>query len=110
MNAQVRRGTVGRGSVRRGTGERESVGRAGDQRSNAAPVFRRGDMVIATQHLGRRVWRSGVPIGTVGVVVDTDWLGDLRVKFTLGGAWFAGKCTVEKLVTPCEIRPAPSRN
>ena len=51
-----------------------------------------------------------MPIGTVGVVVDTDWLGDLRVKFTLGGAWFAGKCTVEKLVTPCEIRPAPSRN
>lgn len=97
MNAEIRQGSVRRGNVPR----------AGDSRANAGvTVFRRGDVVVAAQHLGRRGWRSGVPVGTVGVVMDTDWLGDLRVEFTLDGSWFAGTCTVLKLVAPCDVCPA----
>ena len=67
-------------------------------------AFRRGDAVTATRHLGKKSWRAGVPAGTVGVVVDIDWLGDLRVEFTLEGDWLQGGCTVQKLVAACDLQ------
>lgn len=67
-------------------------------------AHRRGDVVAATRHLGKRAWCSGVPGGTVGVVVDIDWLGDLRVEFRLDGDWLGRRSTVEKVVAPCDLR------
>nr|WP_296773904.1 hypothetical protein [Rhodococcus sp. (in: high G+C Gram-positive bacteria)] len=69
-----------------------------------ARAYRRGDAVTAVRHLGKRAWRAGVPAGTVGVVVDIDWLGDLRVEFTLGGDWLQGRCTVQKVVAACDLQ------
>ncbi|MGA9870041.1 MAG: hypothetical protein WBQ44_02680 [Rhodococcus sp. (in: high G+C Gram-positive bacteria)] len=54
--------------------------------------------------LGKRTWCSGVPAGTVGIVNDVDWLGDLRVEFTLDGDWLARRSTVEKVVASCDLR------
>lgn len=65
---------------------------------------RHGDVVMATRHLGKLAWCSGVPAGTVGVVVDVDWLGDLRVEFTIDGDWLERRSTVEKVVAPCDLR------
>ena len=38
--------------------------------------FEIGDTVVALRNLGRVRWRSGIPKGTVGIVVGIDWLGD----------------------------------
>lgn len=67
-------------------------------------AYRRGDIVTAVRHLGKKSWCSGVPAGTVGEVVDIDWLGDLRVEFTLDGDWLARRSTVEKVVASCDLR------
>ncbi|MDJ0393686.1 hypothetical protein QMK17_10125 [Rhodococcus sp. G-MC3] len=69
-----------------------------------ARAFRRGDAVTAVRHLGKRAWRAGIPAGTGGVVVDIDWLGDLRVEFTVGGDWLQGRCTVQKVVAVCDLQ------
>ncbi|OZC54853.1 hypothetical protein CH289_08310 [Rhodococcus sp. RS1C4] len=69
-------------------------------------------MVVAARNLGKRAWCSGVPAGTVGVVVDIDWLGDLRVEFDIAGDWLSGRCVVEKVVTDSDVhllRPAERR-
>lgn len=68
-------------------------------------IWRDGDTVVAVRDLGKRTWCSGVPAGAVGVVVDIDWLGDLRVVFTIDGDWFGGRTMVEKVVPECDVRP-----
>lgn len=67
-------------------------------------ALRHGDVVAAARHLGKRALCSGVPLGTVGVVVDIDWLGDLRVEFVLDGDWFERRSTAVKVVAPCDVR------
>ncbi|WP_338888015.1 hypothetical protein [Rhodococcus sovatensis] len=82
---------------------------------NERPL-RLGDVVAASRHLGKRALCSGVPIGTVGVVVDIDWLGDLRVEFILDGDWFERRSTAVKVVadsspsagSDCTSASAPS--
>lgn len=66
-------------------------------------TWRDGDTVVAVRDLGKRSWCSGVPAGSVGVVVDIDWLGDLRVVFTIDD-WLAGRTMVEKVVPVCDVR------
>ena len=69
--------------------------------------FNSGDVVTAIRDLGNRVWRSGIARGTIGVVVDVDWLGDPRVAFTVDGDLLGGNETVEKTVTDSDIRRVP---
>lgn len=71
---------------------------------SGSKTYRLGDTVAAATHLGKRAWCSGVPAGTVGVVVDIDWLTDLRVEFDLDGDWLSGRCTVEKVVAASDVR------
>ncbi|WP_245819702.1 hypothetical protein [Rhodococcoides yunnanense] len=37
------------------------------------------------------------------MVVDIDWLGDLRVVFDIAD-WFGGRTVVEKVVPECDVR------
>lgn len=67
-------------------------------------ALRRGDVVVAMRDLGKRAWCSGVPFGTVGTVLEMDWLGDLRVEFSLDGDWLERRVTVEKVVAACDLR------
>ncbi|QCB52494.1 hypothetical protein E5720_10775 [Rhodococcus sp. PAMC28707] len=61
-------------------------------------------MVVALQDLGIRAWRSGVPAGSIGFVVEVDWLTDLLVVFDVDGSWFTGPTEVEKVVAPGDVR------
>ncbi len=70
---------------------------------NESRALRRGDAVAAASYLGKRAWRAGVPAGTVGIVRHIDWLGDLRVEFTLDGDWLSRQSTVEKVVAACDL-------
>ncbi|ORI12665.1 hypothetical protein [Rhodococcus sp. 1168] len=77
-----------------------SVDRSEDNRGE----FVRGDTVVAVQDLGIRAWRSGVPAGSVGTVVEVDWLTDLLVVFDVDGSWFTEAAEVEKVVAPGDVR------
>ncbi|MCZ4077579.1 hypothetical protein O1W68_06455 [Rhodococcus sp. H36-A4] len=66
--------------------------------------FMQGDTVVAMQDLGIRAWRSGVPAGSVGTVIEVDWLTDLFVVFDVDGSWFTEPTEVEKVVAPGDVR------
>ncbi|MBY4127057.1 hypothetical protein HQO83_01475 [Rhodococcus fascians] len=60
--------------------------------------------MVTVRNLGRVRWRSGIPKGTVGMVVGVDWLGDARVKFTVGESMRARGETVEHIVADGDVR------
>ncbi|OZC90343.1 hypothetical protein CH254_02445 [Rhodococcus sp. 06-412-2C] len=66
--------------------------------------FEIGETVVAVRNLGRVRWRSGIPKGTVGIVVGVDWLGDARVNFTVDGSMRARGETVEHIVADGDVR------
>ena len=66
--------------------------------------FEIGATVIAVRDLGRVRWRSGIPSGTVGVVVGVDWLGDARVNFAVGASKPDRGESVEHIVTADDVR------
>jgi hypothetical protein len=70
--------------------------------------FEIGDTVVAVTNLGRVGWRSGVPKGTVGIVVDIDWLGDARVDFTADPSMRARGEAVQHIVADGDVRTVRS--
>ncbi|MGV8874243.1 MAG: hypothetical protein ACOH2Q_17045 [Rhodococcus sp. (in: high G+C Gram-positive bacteria)] len=66
--------------------------------------FEIGETVITVRNLGRVRWRSGIPTGTVGIVVGVDWLGDARVNFTVGQSMLARGESVEHICTADDVR------
>ncbi|WP_232433563.1 hypothetical protein [Rhodococcus sp. AW25M09] len=66
--------------------------------------FEIGETVITVRNLGRVRWRSGIPTGTVGVVVGVDWLGDARVSFAVDGSKSAQGESVEHIVSAGDVR------
>ena len=75
-----------------------------DHSEDSQGEFVRGDTVIALRDLGIRAWRSGVPAGSIGTVVEVDWLTDLLVVFDVDGSWFTEPTEVEKVVAPGDVR------
>ncbi|MBY4275882.1 hypothetical protein HQO27_21715 [Rhodococcus fascians] len=67
-----------------------------------------GDTVVAVRNLGRVRWRSGIPKGTVGIVVGTDWLGDARADFTADPSMRARGEAVEHIVADGDVRTVRS--
>ncbi|MBJ7350899.1 hypothetical protein [Rhodococcus sp. 06-1460-1B] len=70
--------------------------------------FEIGDTVVAIRNLGRVRWRSGIPKGTVGIVVGIDWLGDARVDFTADPSMRARGEAVEHIVADGDVRTVRS--
>ncbi|MDI9893811.1 hypothetical protein QM797_03665 [Rhodococcus sp. IEGM 1381] len=66
--------------------------------------FEIGETVVAVRNLGRVRWRSGIPKGTIGIVVGVDWLGDARVNFTVDESMRARGDTVEHIVADGDVR------
>ncbi len=66
--------------------------------------FEVGETVVAVRDLGRVRWRSGIPKGTLGVVVGVDWLGDARVNFCVGESMRNRGETVEHIVADGDVR------
>ncbi|MDI6626259.1 MULTISPECIES: hypothetical protein [unclassified Rhodococcus (in: high G+C Gram-positive bacteria)] len=66
--------------------------------------FEIGETVITVRNLGQLRWRSGIPKGTVGIVVGVDWLGDARVRFTVGDSTRTRGETVEHIVADGDVR------
>lgn len=66
--------------------------------------FEIGETVVTVRNLGHVRWRSGIPKGTVGMVVGVDWLGDARVNFTVGESMRARGETVEHIVADGDVR------
>ncbi|OZF50008.1 hypothetical protein CH291_08975 [Rhodococcus sp. 14-1411-2a] len=60
--------------------------------------------MITVRNLGHLRWRSGIPKGTVGIVVGVDWLGDARVRFTVGDSTRTRGETVEHIVADGDVR------
>ncbi|OZE42279.1 hypothetical protein CH259_00810 [Rhodococcus sp. 05-2254-4] len=60
--------------------------------------------MITVRNLGQLRWRSGIPKGTVGIVVGVDWLGDARVRFTVGDSTRTRGETVEHIVADGDVR------
>ncbi|MEU3473028.1 MULTISPECIES: hypothetical protein [Rhodococcus] len=66
--------------------------------------FEIGETVITVRNLGHVRWRSGIPKGTVGIVVGIDWLGDARVNFTVDESMLTRGETVEHIVADGDVR------
>ncbi|OZE21086.1 hypothetical protein CH256_23095 [Rhodococcus sp. 05-2254-6] len=66
--------------------------------------FEIGETVITVRNLGHLRWRSGIPKGTVGIVVGVDWLGDARVRFTVGDPTRTRGETAEHIVADGDVR------
>ncbi|OZD63622.1 hypothetical protein CH272_17380 [Rhodococcus sp. 05-340-1] len=60
--------------------------------------------MITVRNLGHVRWRSGIPKGTVGIVVGIDWLGDARVNFTVDESMLTRGETVEHIVADGDVR------